>query len=125
MRGCCQCFLFFFSLRITLAPQANRAALDIARAEADFASEASMRDGRKWDASTTELSRALSLHTSESGRQTVGGSRRVAAAEATVAFDQAQSMCTVPLHFPLQFEYVCRMTSFRYQQQHSWPLSRP
>jgi hypothetical protein len=93
---------------ITIAPQASRAALDIARAEADFACEASMRDGRKWDASTTELSRALSLHTSESGRQTVGGSRRVAAAEAAVAFEQAQSTCALPLHFPLQFEYVCR-----------------
>lgn len=47
-----------FTLRITLAPQASRAALDIARAEADFASEASMMHGSKWDAgmSSTSLS---------------------------------------------------------------------
>jgi len=53
-----QRYAMLFTLRITLAPQASRAALDIARAEADFASEASMMHGSKWDAgmSSTSLS---------------------------------------------------------------------
>jgi hypothetical protein len=82
--------------------QAQRADLDIRHANEQLDREETMRTAsRRWDAGATERARALSLHASESGRHTLEGRNRVAAAEASVAFDKQESTWATPFRWHL------------------------